>query len=88
MGETLPVGRVIRSTLDDPQGESVMNHRSVRRAARALAVSLFALIALPGAALAQTASPAGPPPIQKAVALASPAVVFIDTSASIKVQLT
>jgi S1-C subfamily serine protease len=68
--------------------ESVMTHRSVRRGARALAVSLFALIALPGAALAQTASPAGPPPIQKAVALASPAVVFIDTSASIKVQLT
>ena len=65
-----------------------MNHRSVRRGAHALAVSLFALIALPGAALAQTATPAGPPPIQKAVALASPAVVFIDTSASIKVQLT
>jgi len=79
---------VIRSTLDDPQGESDMSHRSVRRGARALAVSLFALIALPGAALAQTASPAGPPPIQKAVTLASPAVVFIDTSASIKVQLT
>jgi S1-C subfamily serine protease len=65
-----------------------MNHRSTRGVALALAASLFALIALPGAALAQTASPAGPPPIQKAVTLASPAVVFIDTSASIKVQLT
>src|SRR3954452_7118385 len=65
-----------------------MNHRFGRHGARAVAISLFALIALPSVAFAQTASPTQPPPIQKAVTLASPAVVFIDTSASIKGQLT
>src|SRR3954451_15841377 len=65
-----------------------MNHRFGRHGARAVAISLFALIALPSVAFAQTASPTQPPPIQRAVTLASPAVVFIDTSASVKVQLT
>jgi S1-C subfamily serine protease len=69
-----------------------MNHLSARRGARALAVSLLsvvaALLALPGAAVAQTSSAGGPSAIEKAVTLASPATVFIDTSASIKVQLT
>jgi S1-C subfamily serine protease len=64
-----------------------MNH-SIRRAAGAAAVSLLALVALPGMASAQTASTGGPSAIEKAVTLASPATVFIDTSASIKVQLT
>src|SRR5438128_3879699 len=65
-----------------------MKHRAApRRGVGALAVSLLAILAVPGAALAQT-TPAGPSPTERAVTLASPAVVFIDTAVAIKVQLT
>jgi serine protease Do len=60
---------------------------SLRRGARVLAVSLLAAAAMPGMALAQSPS-TGPSAAERAVTLASPAVVFIDTKVSVKVILT
>ncbi|MDP9295374.1 MAG: trypsin-like peptidase domain-containing protein [Actinomycetota bacterium] len=66
-----------------------MRNRSfpARRGVHALAVSLVAVAALPGMALAQSPS-AGPSSAERAVTLASPAVVFIDTKVAVKVILT
>jgi S1-C subfamily serine protease len=62
---------------------------TVRRKALTLSLALTALVAFPSVALAQSSSaaPAGPSQIDRAVTLASPGVVFVDTSVKIHVRL-
>ena len=65
----------------------------MRSARRRKALTLFTVVAtlwlFPGLAAAQSASPTvtGPSAVERAVALASPAVVFVDTSVRIHVRL-
>jgi len=61
--------------------------RSTRRRALVLSAALTTLSLASGTAHAQSASPAGPSPVERAVTLASPAVVFVDTSVKIHVRL-
>ncbi len=60
---------------------------TMRRKALVLSTVLATLLLAPGSAGAQSASPAGPSPVERAITLASPAVVFIDTSVKIHVRL-
>lgn len=60
---------------------------TARRKALLLSVTLTALVAFPSLAAAQSDAPAGPSQIDRAVTLASPGVVFIDTSVRVHVRL-
>ena len=60
--------------------------RFVRHALTTASAALLATLLTAGGALAQ--SPAGPSAQERAITLASPGVVFIDTSVSVKVLLT
>ncbi len=60
---------------------------SMRRKALILSTFLATLVSAPWSASAQSASPAGPSPVERAVTLASPAVVFVDTAVKIHVRL-
>ncbi|MGZ5306848.1 MAG: trypsin-like peptidase domain-containing protein [Actinomycetota bacterium] len=60
---------------------------AVRRTARVVSTVFATFLLLPNIAAAQSASPPGPSQVERAVTLASPGVVFIDTSVKIHVRL-
>jgi len=57
------------------------------RKALILPIALATMLLLPGLAGAQSTAPSGPSSVERAVTLASPAVVFIDTSVKVHVRL-
>ena len=61
--------------------------RATRRSALLIALAVATLSLFPGLAAAQSAAPSGPSDTERAVTLASPGVVFIDTSVRIHVRL-